>query len=86
MEIQEAFFSVEVCLLSPPGSLIEVVTVSCRYVEERSFKRFAEACLEDTIVMYVDRLLIQVWIFILQGDIQTFVMYTCWFSWYYGAN
>jgi hypothetical protein len=37
-------------------------------------------------VMYVDRLLIQVWIFILQGDIQTFVMYTCWFSWYYGAN
>jgi exocyst complex component 3 len=29
------------------------------YVEERSFKRFAEACLEDTIVMYVDRLLIQ---------------------------
>ncbi|CAK9200944.1 unnamed protein product [Sphagnum troendelagicum] len=29
------------------------------YVEERSFKRFAEACLEDTIVIYMDHLLIQ---------------------------
>ncbi|KAG0632105.1 hypothetical protein M758_1G304300 [Ceratodon purpureus] len=31
------------------------------YVEERSYKRFAEACLETTIVLYVDRLLTQVW-------------------------
>ena len=31
-----------------------------RFVEERSYKRFAEACLEETIVIYVDRLLIQV--------------------------
>lgn len=30
------------------------VNVSYRYVEERSFKRFAEACLEDTIVIYMD--------------------------------
>jgi len=29
------------------------------YVEERSYKRFAEACLETTIVLYVDRLLTQ---------------------------
>jgi hypothetical protein len=42
------------------------------YVEERSFKRFAEACLEDTIVIYMDHLLIQVWISLLYGDIQTF--------------
>jgi exocyst complex component 3 len=47
------------------------------YVEERSFKRFAEACLEDTIVIYMDHLLIQVWIFLLHGDIQTFFGYPC---------
>ena len=41
-----------------------------RYVEERSYKRFAEACLETTIVMYVDRLLIQVCIY--QLEISTF--------------
>jgi hypothetical protein len=50
------------------------VNVSYRYVEERSFKRFAEACLEDTIVIYMDHLLIQVWIFLLHGDIQTFLV------------
>ena len=31
-----------------------------RYIEERSFRRFVEACLEETIVLYVDRLLTQV--------------------------
>ncbi|KAH6756566.1 SEC6 [Perilla frutescens var. hirtella] len=29
------------------------------YIEERSFRRFLEACLEETILVYVDRLLIQ---------------------------
>ncbi|KAL8514219.1 hypothetical protein ACS0TY_013372 [Phlomoides rotata] len=29
------------------------------YIEERSFRRFVEACLEETIVVYVDHLLIQ---------------------------
>ncbi|OAE20162.1 hypothetical protein AXG93_3818s1610 [Marchantia polymorpha subsp. ruderalis] len=29
------------------------------YIEERSFRRFAEACLEETIVVYVDHLLLQ---------------------------
>ncbi|XP_020269122.1 exocyst complex component SEC6 isoform X2 [Asparagus officinalis] len=29
------------------------------YIEERSFKRFVEACLEETIVVYVDHLLTQ---------------------------
>lgn len=29
------------------------------YIEERSFRRFAEACLEESIVIYVDRLLSQ---------------------------
>lgn len=31
-----------------------------RYIEERSFRRFVEACLEETVVVYVDRLLTQV--------------------------
>ena len=31
-----------------------------RYVEERSFRRFVEACLEETVVVYVDHLLSQV--------------------------
>eukprot|EP00271_Cylindrocystis_brebissonii_P002923 TRINITY_DN13676_c0_g1_i1.p1 TRINITY_DN13676_c0_g1~~TRINITY_DN13676_c0_g1_i1.p1 ORF type:complete len:735 (+),score=196.15 TRINITY_DN13676_c0_g1_i1:510-2714(+) len=30
-----------------------------RYIEERSFKRFAEACLEKTILVWVDALLMQ---------------------------
>ncbi|CAA0831614.1 Exocyst complex component SEC6 [Striga hermonthica] len=29
------------------------------YIEERSFRRFVEACLEETIVVYVDHLLVQ---------------------------
>ncbi|KAK9111125.1 hypothetical protein Scep_018644 [Stephania cephalantha] len=29
------------------------------YIEDRSFKRFAEACLEESVVVYVDHLLIQ---------------------------
>ncbi|XP_047340979.1 exocyst complex component SEC6-like [Impatiens glandulifera] len=29
------------------------------YIEERSFKRFVEACLEETVVVYVDHLLTQ---------------------------
>ncbi|KAL5720429.1 SNARE-binding exocyst subunit S6 [Ranunculus cassubicifolius] len=29
------------------------------YIEERSFRRFVEACLEETVVVYVDRLLVQ---------------------------
>ncbi|XP_042514334.1 exocyst complex component SEC6 [Macadamia integrifolia] len=29
------------------------------YIEERSFRRFVEACLEETVVLYVDHLLIQ---------------------------
>ncbi|KAI3465434.1 hypothetical protein Pfo_022097 [Paulownia fortunei] len=29
------------------------------YIEERSFRRFIEACLEETIVVYVDHLLVQ---------------------------
>lgn len=32
-----------------------------RYIEERSFRRFVEACLEETIVVYVDHLLTQVY-------------------------
>lgn len=31
-----------------------------RYIEERSFRKFLEACLEETIIVYVDRLLVQV--------------------------
>lgn len=31
-----------------------------RYIEERSFRRFVEACIEETIVVYVDHLLSQV--------------------------
>ena len=31
-----------------------------RYIEERSFRRFAEVCLEKTVVVYVDHLLMQV--------------------------
>lgn len=34
--------------------------LSSRYVEERSFRRFVEACLEETVVVYVDHLLTQV--------------------------
>ncbi|KAL2930828.1 Exocyst complex component SEC6 [Bienertia sinuspersici] len=30
-----------------------------RYIEERSFRRFVEACLEETVVVYVDHLLLQ---------------------------
>ena len=33
-----------------------------RYIEERSFRRFVEACLEETVIVYVDHLLIQVFI------------------------
>ncbi|KAF5184696.1 Exocyst complex component sec6, partial [Thalictrum thalictroides] len=29
------------------------------YIEERSFRRFVEACLEETVVVYVDHLLTQ---------------------------
>ncbi|XP_030952086.1 exocyst complex component SEC6-like [Quercus lobata] len=29
------------------------------YIEERSFRRFVEACLEETVIVYVDHLLIQ---------------------------
>ncbi|EPS57702.1 hypothetical protein M569_17115, partial [Genlisea aurea] len=29
------------------------------YIEERSFRRFVEACLEETVIVYVDRLLVQ---------------------------
>ncbi|XP_047962018.1 exocyst complex component SEC6-like [Salvia hispanica] len=29
------------------------------YIEERSFRRFLEACLEETVIVYADRLLIQ---------------------------
>ncbi|KAL3830485.1 hypothetical protein ACJIZ3_019287 [Penstemon smallii] len=29
------------------------------YIEERSFRRFIEACLEETVVVYVDHLLVQ---------------------------
>ncbi|XP_051123583.1 exocyst complex component SEC6 [Andrographis paniculata] len=29
------------------------------YIEERSFRRFVEACLEETIIVYVDHLLVQ---------------------------
>ncbi|KAL6970866.1 SNARE-binding exocyst subunit S6 [Sarracenia purpurea var. burkii] len=29
------------------------------YIEERSFRRFVEACLEETIIVYVDHLLLQ---------------------------
>ncbi|CAH9101587.1 unnamed protein product [Cuscuta europaea] len=29
------------------------------YIEERSFRRFVEACLEETVVVYVDHMLIQ---------------------------
>ncbi|XP_042006109.1 exocyst complex component SEC6 isoform X2 [Salvia splendens] len=29
------------------------------YIEERSFRRFVEACLEETIVVYVDHMLVQ---------------------------
>jgi len=31
-----------------------------RYIEERSFRRFVEACLEETVIVYVDHLLTQV--------------------------
>lgn len=31
-----------------------------RYIEDRSFRRFVEACLEETIIIYVDHLLTQV--------------------------
>lgn len=47
-----------------------------RYVEERSYKRFAEACLETTIVMYVDRLLIQVCIHLSAGNIHFYAHVT----------
>ncbi|POO00277.1 Exocyst complex component Sec [Trema orientale] len=33
--------------------------VYLRYIEERSFRRFVEACLEETVVVYVDHLLTQ---------------------------
>lgn len=33
-----------------------------RYIEERSFRRFVEACLEETVVVYVDHLLTQVFV------------------------
>jgi hypothetical protein len=32
-----------------------------RYIEERPFRRFVEACIEETIVVYVDHLLSQVY-------------------------
>lgn len=42
----------------------DLVLVCCsiysRYIEERSFRRFVEACLEETVVVYVDHLLTQV--------------------------
>lgn len=34
--------------------------LNLRYIEERSFRRFVEACLEETVVVYVDSLLTQV--------------------------
>ncbi|CAL9055807.1 unnamed protein product [Musa banksii] len=33
--------------------------VASRYIEDRSFRRFVESCLEETIVVYVDHLLTQ---------------------------
>lgn len=35
-------------------------SIYSRYIEERSFRRFVEACLEETVVVYVDHLLTQV--------------------------
>ncbi|KAG5070942.1 hypothetical protein JHK86_006153 [Glycine max] len=34
-------------------------SIYSRYIEERSFRRFVEACLEETVVVYVDHLLTQ---------------------------
>ncbi|GJW75641.1 exocyst complex component SEC6 [Tanacetum coccineum] len=36
-----------------------VVQVLFRYMEERSFRRFVESCLEQTVIVYVDHLLAQ---------------------------
>lgn len=38
-----------------------LLIIFASYIEERSFRRFAEYCLEETIVIYVDHLLAQVW-------------------------
>ena len=55
---------------------------SFRYIEERSFKRFVEACLEETIVVYVDHLLTQV-ICVLQSSDLTDIYSSSWFIFYF---
>ncbi|CAK7323622.1 unnamed protein product [Dovyalis caffra] len=42
-----------------PANVRESVWNITRYIEERSFRRFVEACLEETVVVYVDHLLTQ---------------------------
>ncbi|KAI3465408.1 hypothetical protein Pfo_022071 [Paulownia fortunei] len=41
------------------GTFHEYFAVLKLYIEERSFRRLVEACLEETIVVYVDHLLVQ---------------------------
>ncbi|KAF7144185.1 hypothetical protein RHSIM_Rhsim05G0166700 [Rhododendron simsii] len=41
------------------SSFITKNGVKRRYIEERSFRRFVESCLEETVVIYVDHLLTQ---------------------------
>nr|GMD85113.1 exocyst complex component SEC6 [Ipomoea batatas] len=41
------------------ATFVDYFTDVKMYIEERSFRRFVEACLEETVVVYVDHLLIQ---------------------------
>ncbi|KAL6572623.1 SNARE-binding exocyst subunit S6 [Orobanche minor] len=41
------------------ATFVDYFTDVKMYIEERSFRRFVEACLEETIVVYVDHLLVQ---------------------------
>ena len=54
-----------------------------RYIEERSFRRFLEACLEETVIVYADRLLIQVPI-IYQLTFNN--LWTCQFPWFFSVE
>lgn len=53
---------IEKCLLKKKSYPFDIfcLIIYLRYIEERSFRRFVEACLEETVVVYVDHLLIQV--------------------------
>ena len=52
-----------VCLIQIRHLFLACYFGYLRYIEERSFRRFVEACLEETVIVYVDHLLIQVFYF-----------------------